>query len=104
MAHFLKDVLFIKYGDKFYYDHFGSPAGELNMLIETPNLNLLHPLLWKGIDWDFIIIDIHFSYIDYHYFIENNFSNIKKRVKRTKIRNLYELKRKIIEEYDTTRI
>ena len=60
MAHFLKDVLFIKYGDKFYYDRFGSPAGELNMLIETPSLNLLHPLLWKGIDWDFIIIDIRF--------------------------------------------
>lgn len=45
MSHPLKDILFIKYNDKFYYDVFGSPAGELNKFIETPDLNLLHSLL-----------------------------------------------------------
>ena len=104
MSHPFKDVLFIKYKDEFYCDVFGSPAGEINKFIETPDLNLLCPLLWKGIDWDFIIIDTRFSYIDYHYFIKNNFNNIKEKVKYIKIENLYMLKRKIIKEYDTTRI
>ena len=45
MSHPLKDVLFIKYKDEFYYDVFGSPAGEINEFIETPDLNLLCPLL-----------------------------------------------------------
>ena len=72
MSHPLKDVLFIRKTEQFYITHWGSPACELNTLIESPKLELISSLLILVENWDYIFIDINFNFNEIFDFIINN--------------------------------
>ena len=59
----MNDILIIKKNEKFSYNRFESPEGEINQVIKTPKLDLVDYGLYqnKSRNWGVIIIDSRFE-------------------------------------------